>query len=292
MIKNTGGGWPAEKKGQGILLRGYYTAASGMLAQQRRQESLSNNIANAQTPGYKQDQATLKAFPELLLQRMESKDVPTSRGMNLPMQTQIGSINTGVYVQETVPDFAQGDLQETGIPTDVALINGTMPDEDGGLFFTLQNEAGEERMTRNGNFTVDGDGFLVANQGYYVLDQAGNPIQTNGMEYTVTDEGNLQFNGQEIPLGISYTANTNDLIKEGQGLYRMEDDADPAVNARAMAGVSFTVQQSYLEGSNVDSLQSMTDMMGAYRMFETNQKVLKAYDTSMEKAVNEIGRVR
>ncbi|WP_093214639.1 flagellar hook-basal body protein [Sediminibacillus albus] len=274
------------------MLRGYYTAASGMLAQQRRQESLSNNIANAQTPGYKQDQATLKAFPELLLQRMESKDVPTSRGMNLPMQTQIGSINTGVYVQETVPDFAQGDLQETGIPTDVALINGTMPDEDGGLFFTLQNEAGEERMTRNGNFTVDGDGFLVANQGYYVLDQAGNPIQTNGMEYTVTDEGNLQFNGQEIPLGISYTANTNDLIKEGQGLYRMEDDADPAVNARAMAGVSFTVQQSYLEGSNVDSLQSMTDMMGAYRMFETNQKVLKAYDTSMEKAVNEIGRVR
>ncbi|WP_053218130.1 flagellar hook-basal body protein [Virgibacillus senegalensis] len=274
------------------MLRGYYTAASGMLAQQRRQEALSNNIANAQTPGYKQDQATLKAFPEMLLQRMETQNVPTGRNLNKAMPATIGSINSGVYVQETIPDFSQGDLQETGITTDVALINGNMPDENGGLFFTLQNADGEERMTRNGNFTVDGQGFLVSNQGYYVLDQTGNPIQTNGMEFNVTEEGTLQIDGQNIPLGIAYAQDANALIKEGENLFRIDEDADPVMDARAAAGVTFSIQQGSLEGSNVDSMRAMTEMMEAYRSFETNQKVLKAYDISMEKAVNEIGRVR
>ncbi|QTN00835.1 flagellar hook-basal body complex protein [Sediminibacillus dalangtanensis] len=274
------------------MLRGYYTAASGMLAQQRRQEALSNNIANAQTPGYKQDQATLKAFPELLLQRMEEQNVPTSRNLSRAMPTTIGSINSGVYVQENIPDFSQGDLQETGISTDMALVNGNLPDENGSLFFTLQNGEGEERLSRNGNFTVDGDGFLVSNQGFYVLDQAGNPIQTNNMEFNVTEEGTVQIDGQNIPLGIAYAADANSLIKEGENVFQMAEGVDPAVDGRAAAGVTFSVQQGALEGSNVDSLRSMTDMMEAYRSFETNQKVLKAYDSSMEKAVNEIGRVR
>ncbi|SDM54139.1 flagellar hook-basal body protein [Sediminibacillus halophilus] len=274
------------------MLRGYYTAASGMLAQQRRQEALSNNIANAQTPGYKQDQATLKAFPELLLQRMEEQNVPTSRNLSRAMPTTIGSINSGVYVQENIPDFSQGDLQETGISTDMALVNGNLPDENGSLFFTLQNGEGEERLSRNGNFTVDGDGFLVSNQGFYVLDQADNPIQTNNMEFNVTEEGTVQIDGQNIPLGVAYAADANSLIKEGENVFRMDEGAGPAVDARAAAGVTFAVQQGMLEGSNVDSLRSMTDMMEAYRSFETNQRVLKAYDSSMEKAVNEIGRVR
>ena len=94
-----------------------------------------------------------------------------------------------MYVQENVPKFIQGDIRETGISTDLALINGVLPDETGGLFFTVQNEAGEQRYTRNGNFTVDGQGFLVATEGYYVLDQAGNRIQTNGQDFTVTQDG-------------------------------------------------------------------------------------------------------
>lgn len=79
----------------------------------------------------------------------------------------------------------------------------------------MQNEAGDVRYTRNGNFTVDGQGSLVTNQGYYVLDQAGNQIQTNGMEFTVSPEGILKVEGQNIPLGIAYTEDANDLVKEG-----------------------------------------------------------------------------
>ena len=267
------------------MLRGFYTAASGMISQQRQQEALSNNIANANTPGYKADQTALRAFPEMLLQATGTKKVPVKSGFQLPINHRIGTLNTGVYMQETMPNFAQGDVRETGIATDLALINGELPDETGSLFFTVQNDAGEARYTRNGNFTVDGQGFLVTNEGNYVLDQAGNQIQTDGMEFTVTDDGVLQTAGQTTTLGIAYIANANELSKEGNGLFIGE------AAAGLPAGVTFSVQQGSLEDSNVDTMQTMTEMMEAYRMFETNQRVLKAYDESMGKAVNEVGRL-
>ncbi|MFD1036829.1 flagellar hook-basal body protein [Virgibacillus byunsanensis] len=266
------------------MLRGFYTAASGMMTQQRQQEALSNNIANANTPGYKADQTTMRAFPEMLMHQMGSSNIPTQNGLNLPTQNPIGSLNTGVYVHETVPNHVQGSVRDTGISTDMALVNGTIPDETGSLFFTVQNAEGEARYTRNGNFTVDGDGFLVTTQGYYVLDDAGNPVQTNGMEFDVTPDGLLQVEGETTPLGIAYTENANELAKEGDGLFSGDAGALPE-------GTTFTIQQGFLEQSNVDSLQSMTQMMESYRMFETNQRVLKAYDESMGKAVSEIGRL-
>lgn len=273
-----------------FLLRGFYTAASGMVTQQRTQEALANNIANANTPGYKADEATIRAFPEMLIQQMGTKKLPTERGINLPVSQPIGSLNTGVYVHETIPNFAQGDIKETGVSTDIALINRQLPDEAGGLFFSVQQDDGEVRYTRNGNFTVDGQGYLVANEGYYVLDTAGNPIQTNNLDFIINSDGILETDdGQAIPLGITYIENTNALVKEGNDLYRAEADANPA--QPALAGATFTVQQGFLERSNVDALQSMTKMMEAYRLFETNQRVLRAYDESMDKAVNDIGRL-
>ncbi|MGM8211395.1 flagellar hook-basal body protein [Virgibacillus sp. W0430] len=271
------------------MLRGFYTAASGMIAQQRRQEALSNNIANANTPGYKADEATLRAFPEMLLQQMGTKHTPTKRHLQLPVQQPIGRMNTGVYVHETIPNFAQGDITETGISTDVALVNRTLPDETGSLFFTVQNESGEVRYTRNGNFTVDGQGFLVTNEGYYVLDNGQNRIQTNRSEFTISPEGLVEAEGQTTELGIMYIENVGQLVKEGNGLLRGEANINSI--APGQAGATFMLKQRYLERSNVDSLQSMTQMMEAYRMFESNQRVLKAYDESMGKAVNEIGRL-
>lgn len=266
------------------MLRGFYTAASGMVAQQRQQEALSNNIANANTPGYKADQSTMRSFPEMLIQQMDSKQVPTSRGVNMPTRHPIGPLNTGVYVQEMIPHFGQGDLRETGTSTDLALINGQFPDETGSVFFTVQNSDGDVRFTRNGHFAIDGEGYLVTSEGYYVLDQNENPIQTNGEEFTVSSDGVIQLDNQDIPLGIAYVANTNELAKEDTGLLNGEADGMPA-------NTTYQVQQRALEQSNVDAMQMMTQMNESYRMFETNQKVLKAYDESMGKAVSEIGRI-
>lgn len=267
------------------MLRGFYTAATGMISQQRQQEALANNIANVNTPGYKADQTTLRAFPEMLLHQIGAiKTIPTENQLNLKVSNPVGSINTGVYAQEMVPNHIQGDMRETGLPTDMALINGVLPDEKGSLFFTVQNEAGEQRYTRNGNFTVDQEGYLVANDGYYVLDAAGNPIFTNGIEFNVTQNGVIQTEAGDIPLGIAYVANTDELVKEGTDLYAGEAGAVPA-------DAIFQVEQGFLEQSNVDAGRTMTEMMEAYRMFEMNQRVLKAYDDSMEKAVTEVGRV-
>ena len=266
------------------MLRGFYTATSGMTTQQRYQEALGNNIANMNTPGYKADQASIRSFPELLIQAQGKKSIPTTRGLNISMGQQIGSLNTGVYVQEILPNFSQGDIRETNISTDLALVQGTLPDETGGLFFSVQNDAGEVRMTRNGNFTVDGQGFLVTNEGYYVLSQAGNPIQTGGLDFTVTPNGVLQTPGQNLALGIVYADDVNSLVKDDANLFDGEAAAVPA-------GVDYTVQQGFLEQSNVDAASTMTEMMNSYRMFEMNQRVLRAYDESLGKAVTEIGRL-
>lgn len=272
------------------MLRGFYTAASGMIAQQRHQELVSNNIANANTPGYKADQGVLRSFPEMLIRQMGSKNIPTTNGLKLPVNRPIGSLHTGVYAQESIPNFSQGDIRETGMFTDLALVDNDLPNETGGVFFTVQNADGDVRYTRNGNFTVDAEGFITTNEGYYVLNQTGNPIQTNGLEFTVTANGVVQGDGINAPLGIVYIANTNELIKEENDLLSAEAGNVNAVNPDA-AGANFTVHQQHLESSNVNAMQSMTDMMNAYRSFEMNQRVLKAYDESMGKAVNDIARL-
>jgi flagellar basal-body rod protein FlgG len=255
-----------------------------MIAQQRQQEALANNIANANTPGYKADQAALRAFPELLIQQMSTKKIPAGKNLRLPVQQQIGALNTGAYVQEMIPDYQQGDVRETDIATDLALVHDKLPDETGSLFFTVQLENGETRYTRNGNFTIDGEGYLVTNEGYYVLDVNGGRIQTGGADFIAGNNGEMELAGGATQLGLAYAPDANALVKEGNGLFSGETEAVPA-------DAVFSVAQGMLERSNVDSLQAMTQMMESYRMFETNQRVLKAYDESMGKAVNEIGRL-
>nr|WP_316245368.1 flagellar basal body rod C-terminal domain-containing protein [Halobacillus karajensis] len=160
------------------------------------------------------------------------------------------------------------------------------------FFFRVQNEEGEQRFTRNGNFTVDGEGFLTTNQGYYVLDDNEEPIATGGMDFHVTDGGTLSVEGQVTTLGIAYTPDAAEMVKEGNNLYRLSEEGMIIENPGEEEGVSYSIQQNHLERSNVDSNRTMTDMMNTYRSFEMNQRVLKAYDQSMQKAVTEIGRLR
>lgn len=395
------------------MLRGYYTAASGMISQQRRQEVLSNNMANMLTPGYKAEQTTLRAFPEMLMERMGSQKLPSKNGGHIPLNARIGSLNTGVYIHETLPDFTQGSLNETGFATDLAIVNGELPDENGYLFFTVQNENGEVRYTRNGNFTVDSEGFLVTGQGHYVLDENGDPIQTSSEEFTVDASGAIQLEEGPVNIGIAYYMDKSNFVNEGNSLYRFKPDVSlharsqnipfqveqngnnlviqngdlpdengalffalqnedgdvqytqnanfvvnedgfltngegffvlsenggriqanggfavdengvlqsggdeirmavvyhqntneleqngaywqnrEPVNARAEGEeVPFQIKQGFLEQSNVDPQQTMTEMMRTYRLFEMNQQVLKAYDKSMDLAVNRIAQLR
>ncbi|MFB7638040.1 flagellar hook-basal body protein [Peribacillus butanolivorans] len=279
------------------MLRGFYTAASGMLTQQRRTEMLTNNMSNANTTGFKADQTSIRSFPEMLLSNIDSKTIPTENKLSMSKFSQVGSLSTGVYVQETNPLFTQGTLEETELNTDLALADENLPINEGtgrqgAVLFTVQDGDGGLRYTRNGSFTLDGQGYLTTPNGYYVLDENNERIQLDSDQFTVTENGViLEGNVQKARLGIGFSDNPSaQLMKDGEGLYKVVND-DELPSAYAGAEVSFSTKQGFLEGSNVDQSRTMTEMMSSYRSFEASQKVLQAYDKSLDKAVNEVGKL-
>lgn len=324
------------------MLRGLYTASAGMITQQRKHDAITNNIANLNTPGYKQEHAVSRSFPEMLIALMNSGESPSSRT--------IGRLNTGVAVQETLAVFSPGFLQETMRPSDVALLSNirvyeeidgelqAMPfdasgkyiDEEGTVhyqpqaFFTVLGETDEHyRFTRNGRFFLNDEGQLVTASGHQVVGQAGEPISmsnvwvesadgvqmmnhlsldevrigADGMLYHASSGGllynedpDMNIDAEPLALLISQVDNPYDLIREGNGMFYLNDpEANPARAVDDLADVA--VMQGFFESSNVDPTQSMVNMMTAYRLYEANQRVIQFYDRSLDKAVNEIGRV-
>lgn len=278
------------------MFRGFYTVASGMIAQQRRTEMLTNNMANVNTPGFKAEQSSIRSFPEMFMSSVQGTHIPTEKGLNLNGIMPHGPISTGVYMQETLPSFVQGNLQLTEFTTDVALVDGALPiDEEtgisGAIFFTLSDGEGGEYYTRNGNFSIDGSGYLTSPTGYYVLDSNNERIQLQSDDFQITEAGVIMEDNNPIAtLAVSFSQRPDTLLKQGDGLFITEDGENLA-GVETIADATYLIRQGYIEGSNVDAGRAMTDMLTAYRAFEANQKVLQAYDRSMEKTVSEIGRV-
>ncbi|WP_404446013.1 flagellar hook-basal body protein [Sutcliffiella horikoshii] len=272
------------------MLRGFYTATAGMISQQRRMEMMSNNLANANTPGYKADQGSLRSFPDLLLQRMEQANGTNKFNPMSPANEPV-RLSTGVYLQETKPKHTQGDLRPTGNDTDLAILNQNLP-ENASVYFTVEQVDGTPRYTRNGNFSIDPDGYLTTNSGLYVLDENSNRIQIRSRSMLVQQDGTiLEGDIRNTRLGIALANTPDELVREGNGLYRTAEGVAPLQNATEAAGVNYQVSQGHIERSNVDTAQAMSDMTAAYRAFEANQKIIQAYDMSMQKAANEIGRI-
>lgn len=274
------------------MLRGLHAAGAGMIAQQRRQEMLTNNLSNVNTPGFKADQASLRTFPNMLISAMGT-DHARSHGTN-----RVGELATGVYMQEQTPKFNQGDMQETGNNTDIAILQGRVPqDEETGqnavLLFETLNSDGDLRYTRNGSLTIDSEGFLTSSQGYYILAADGEPVNVQNETIRVNSDGEI-FSAEDELLGqinVAVISDPEQLVKEGNGLLRYDGENDTP-SAIDNDDVSYQLQQGFVERSTVDASQTMTEMMSALRSFEANQKVLQAYDQSMERAVNDIGRLR
>jgi len=283
------------------MFRGLYTATSGMMAHNRKQQILTNNLANANTPGFKQDQTVLRAFPDQLIQAMQ---MDSATGTNLTADKNvIGTLNTGVYAQEGIPSFVQGALKETGHSTDFSLLDDLLPvnpetQQRGSLVFAVDVGNGQTRYTKNGQFTIDQNGFLTTSEGYQVLNQDLQPIQVNSTDFKVLDSGQFVDQNGTLTnnrLWLGYTDESEQYIKEGHGLLRWggNPEAGPVdiEDVDFLNNASIFVKQGFIEQSNVDVTQTMTEMISTYRGFEANQKVIQAYDRSMEKSVNEIGRI-
>lgn len=283
------------------MFRGIYTATSGMVASSRKQEMLTHNLSNAQTPGYKQDHTVLRAFPDILMHRIRDEQGLNVEGqMSFQGTAPLGVLHTGVYAQEGIPLFNQGDLRETGRAFDLALADQYIynPDTEqrGYVFFAVQTGQGETRYTRNGQFALDAQGYLTTSEGYYVLDSQGERIELAG-DFRITEDGRIFQLIDDIAeelgrLGLAYTEEPQQLVKEGNSLYRMEGAALQDITGLDFINPAmFQVKQGFLEGSNVDVTTTMTEMLSSYRLYEANQKILQAYDRNLEKTVNEVGRV-
>lgn len=280
------------------MLRGIDTAASGMIALQRRQNALTNNLANVETPGFKQDSSPLRSFPEMLLQRIRQSETTGE-------SPKIGPLSMGVYNQETLPLFSQGSLVESNMPFDVAINDQALAPilENGeyikpAAFFAVQTADGSFQFTRNGRFSVNENGQLTTASGDLVLGKNGLPLSdqelTSG-NVSIQNNGDIIVNPDDPArarkvgsLGIMVVNNPNQLVKKDNGLYEQEGAAPARLSQTLPAGLQ--LHHKMIEQSNVDTSKTITEMMTNIRLYEANQKVLQAYDKTLEQ-LNTIGRV-
>lgn len=256
------------------MLRGLYTAVSGMITEEKRQQVITNNMANVSTDGFKEDTLNVKSFDEVLLQNYDKK----VNGINV--KNQIGSISLGSQIDGTSTNFTQGAFVSTDQPLDFA-ING-----DG--FFKVSG-GGNEYYTRNGHFSLDSQGYLLDDNGNYVIGKNINTnkedrIKLNSSDVTCDTGGLLSKNGKANYKLSTYTfPDNNNLIKIGDNLYS---------GTNSLENQNGSLKQNNLEGSNVNIIDSMVNMMTTMRAYEANQKVIASIDETLGKAVNEVGSVR
>ncbi|MCL2800637.1 MAG: flagellar hook-basal body protein [Treponema sp.] len=279
------------------MVRGIYTGASGMRAQQWRLDAVANNLANVDTDGYKRDQVSLKAFPELLLRRMEDDGVykhPFGSGDAAPI---IGRMGTGVELNESFTVFTQGSPKETQSDFDLML--------EGNGFFVVATPYGE-RYTRNGSFILGKEGFLLTKDGYPLLGENG-PISVRENNFKVDAEGNVWINAiypDDPTVMVSRRANEWEepvlldrlrivefeleryLEKQGLSLYRQSQTSGPPIEITDERRPK--VLQGFLESSNVDPVLEMVQMIEVNRAYEANQKVIQTEEAMLGTLINQV----
>ncbi len=268
--------------------KGVYTALSGAMAQSQRLDTISNNLANVNTPSFKKDQQIFQEYltanekpPEVI----QAPRIPASIESFYDMQ---GGDKSFVDSAGTFTNFSQGSLRATGNPMDVAI--------DGQGFFEIATPQGV-RLTRLGTFKLDGNGQLVTKDGHPVLrnapegtDPESRVIRVSGQsQVSITDSGDV-FDGENLlgRLSLVDVPNKESLNKIGASNYEFKKNFQPEVVNVANP----SLKQGFIEGSNVNIVQEMTDMIQTTRTFESTQKAIQAYDMMADKLINVVGTVK
>ncbi|HWR38006.1 MAG TPA: flagellar basal-body rod protein FlgF [Patescibacteria group bacterium] len=257
------------------MIRGIYTAASGMIVESLRNDVIANNLANVDTAGYKKDVTISKDFASLLLRRInDGKDAP-----------EIGSMGVGALVDKVATIHTDGALKLTGNELDLAI--------SGNGFFSIETPNGV-RYSRNGSFTRNAQGELVTQTGNRVLGTnntpiilgAGNAANANGVKALFTKDGRVYVDNLEVAQlqMVEFADPQRQLDKEGYNLYKAPD----GVTGQAFTG---QITQGVLETSNANVVTEMVNMIAGQRAYETNAKVVQSQDELLDKAVNDVGAV-
>jgi len=246
------------------MTRGVYTAAAGMLASQAAQDTIAQNLANASTIGYKEDIPRFESFDAALASR-------TTGGS-------IGVLGSGASLKDVTTDFSQGGMQKSSNPLDVALV--------GNAALVIQTPEGV-RLTRDGSMSLSAQGTLTLSDGQTaVLGVDNKSIQIPGKTKTINISPNGEITADGVKVGqlrlASLTASDNP-VKIGENQY--------TVPILRPASATATVQQGYLESSNVNIVKEMVSMITIMRSYETNQKMIQAEDNATNESVNQVSKV-
>ena len=247
------------------MIRSMYISATGMFTQRQRMDVITNNIANVDTTGYKADQAITRSFEDMLISRINDQG----------RMTQVGPLNTGAYMDGIATNFTSGNVESTGISTNMCI--------QGSGFFPVQTPDGV-RYTRAGAFTMDVQGNLVTPEGFPLLGEGNAPIRLEPGAFSVSATGDItQKDAIAGRVNIVDFADTTPLRKVGDNLF----DAN---GAQTRAAEGFTVLQGAVETSNVNEASEASDMITVSRLYEANQRMLRASDEMLGRAVNDIAR--
>lgn len=257
------------------MVKGLFTAYTGMINEQHRMDVLTNNLANSTTTGYKKEGTTSQSFDALLAYKLKD----TSEGANIPRH--IGFNQPGVKIGENYTDYSQGSFKITDNTYDLALGN------EG--FFTIEftDKAGNTstKYTRDGEFAVNTEGYLVTKDGDYVMGTNGRIQLDPTKDSKIDTRGNIiQGDRTVATLQITDFEDYNYLKKYGENLLE-------AVEGATYRTPDCKVYQGNLEASNVQIVTEMVDLIAITRQYEANQKIIKAYDETLETAVTQLGRV-
>jgi flagellar basal-body rod protein FlgF len=248
---------------------GLYISAEGANAQSVRLETISNNLANVDTVGFKRELALFQARPAEAV----------SRGFVMPGRGALEDLGGGVEVRGTATDFSEGPMKHTKNPIDVAI--------SGQGFFQVK-KGDNVFLTRAGNFQITARGELVTQQGYSVLNESGQPIVLNPEEKNIqiSDLGEvLQPGGSIQKLAIVAPDNLAGLVKQGENLFRSQSETQlvPEGQRRIASG--------FLEASAVKPTLEMTSLIEASRVFEANVNMMKTQDQMLGSLISQVMRV-
>jgi len=257
--------------------RSLQTAALGMKTQQTSIDNIANNLANANTTGFKRSRAV---FQDLLYQNVQASGEGETDAGSSPSELQIGHGSTAVA---TVRNFSQGSLDRTGNSLDLAI--------NGGGFFQVRRPDGTLAYTRDGTFTLSSEGNIVTQTGLQVEPNINVP--QDAVEISVNQEGvvkaRLQGENEMIELGqleLARFSNANGLRAVGGNLYEQtESSGEPFIGTPGRDGLG-TVRQGFLEKGNVEVVQEMTSLIQAQRTYELNSRMVTTSDEMMQTANN------
>lgn len=260
------------------MLRGLWTAATGMSCQQTNIDVIANNLANVNTSGFKKSRIN---FQDLMYQNMRTAGASTTSGGQLPVGIQVGM---GAKVVAVEKIFLQGDFAHTKNPMDLAI--------EGKGFFKLLNNS-REVFTRSGAFKLDRDGNICDSHGNRLQPEFAIPAKT--VSITIDSGGKLVASGSDgkelgsVQLQLFDFLNPGGLQSIGQNLFIPSEGSGDPVQGNPGTDEFGTISQGYLEMSNVDIVEEMIQMIIGQRAFEVGGKVIQAGDEMLQ-IVNNLKR--